>query len=228
MPGAERRHIRSIGRNPLAGISLAKRRRWYADEDKDADTDDDQKPGADGDDGGSEDDADNNEQDVPELLKQLQDGMTPEAIYALVSGLRDEAATGRQAKKDLLAAQTAQADKEREDAESQGEFKKLWEDSANDRAELVILREEKAARLEQVSERNAARLKELPKDKRAIAEGIIEKAGMENPDTVSAILDDLLPTLATTPKPPPGDGGSKGDGRKGTASSKVELNRVSY
>lgn len=222
MPNAPRRHIRTASRFPDAGKSLAKRRRWYADDDTDADN---PEPGATDDMGGSDDDAD----DVPELLKQLRAGqLTPEQQYAMITGLREEAAGGRQAKKDLAKFQKAQEDERQRDAQAKGEFEKLWNEAQPKLKRLEELEAQHEARLETVKERNEARLKELPKDKQAIARGIIQKAGTVDPDTVSAILDDLLPSLSETPKPPPGDGGAKGDSRKQAASAKVKLNKASF
>lgn len=227
-PGAPMRgRVRSVGRNPNAGKSLAKRRRWYADGEEDTPEDGNQ-PGADDDDDGGESDK-SEEDDVPELLSKLRAGdVSPDEAYAIISGLRSENAESRQAKKDLKALQEAQEAEKRKAAEEQGKFQELWEGAQDDLSELKQLREARVARLEKLSAQNDKRIGELPKDKQAVAKGLIETAGADDPDKVSALLDQLIPELGTQQKPPPNDGGSKGDSRKQTGSTQVKLNKAGF
>lgn len=207
----------------MAGISLTKRRAWFSDAPNDADnnaTEDETPPGVDdlddGGDLGEGDDEDTISQEVEDL---------PEWAQVLLKKTRKEAAEHRAKLREAEEARVAQ---ELKDAEEKGEFKKLWEDGAKDREELVQLRQARSARLETVKARNETRISELAKDKQAVARGIITTAGTEDPDKVSAILDNLIPTLGASPEPPPMDGGAKGNSRKTSGASGVKLNKAGF
>lgn len=218
-----RKRIRSVGSNPLAGISLTKRRRWYGGEASDTDDatgDDKTPPGADDLNDGGDDGEDDNEDAIPQEVADL-----PEWVQVLLKKTRDEAASHRAKLREVEEARKAQ---ELKDAEEKGEFKKLWEDGAADREELARLRQARSARLETVKARNETRIGELAKDKQVEAREIIEIAGTDDPDKVSAILDKIIPTLGASPNPPPMDGGAKGNSRKNSGSSGVKLNKAGF
>lgn len=218
-PGALRGRVRTMSRVRGAGVSLAKRRRWYAGDATDND-DDGQSGTGDSDDGGEPGESDKDDDPAPQNVEDL-----PEWAQKLISNTRNEAAEHR---RKLREAEEARQAEERRKAEEQGEFKKLWEAAQDDLAELKVLREARTARLEALSTRNEARIGELPKDTQATVRDIIETAGADNPDKVSALLDKIIPTIGAGGPPPPNDGGSKGDNRKRTGSTQVELNKVSY
>lgn len=220
--GTVRRYnIRTASRSgPLTGISLAKRRRWYADGDSDEDA---KQPGAeDADDTETPDETqtDDAEDDGPTNVSDL-----PAWAQKLLAETRSEAAANRTKLREI---ESAAEEAKRQEAEEQGKFKELYEQAKVDREEYDRLLEEKAQRLEQVKARNEERLKGLPKEARAIAESVIENAGTEDPDKVAAIIDTLLPTLNPENPAPPKNGGKKGDNRDVSGSGKIELNKVSY
>lgn len=221
-PGAVRaKDIRTASRFPNAGRSLAQRRTWYAD---DATDDDDKQPGADDSDDGGELGESDEDPPAPTNVEDL-----PEWAQKLLKDTRGEAASSR-AK--LREHEDAQAEAKRKTAEEQGEFKTLYEELKaerdTERVELEGLREARSTRLEQLKERNEKRIGELAKDNQATAREIIETAGSEDADKVSALLDKLIPSLGAGAIPPPMDGGAKGDGRKQAGLTQVKLNKVSY
>ena len=228
-PGAlNRGRVRTASRTAKAGISLAKRRRWYADGD-DTTEDDEGQSGTDDSDAAGESGESDEEETVPELLQKLRAGeVSADEAYAIIAGLRHESADGRQAKKDLATLKEAQEAAKRKSAEEQGKFQELWEGAQDDLAELKALRDANATRLEQLKTRNEARIVELPKDKQQTAREIIETAGTDDPDKVAGLLDKLIPTLGTGATPPPNDGGNKGDSRKQAGKAAVKLNKVSF
>lgn len=218
-PGASMRgRVRTISRTRNAGVSLSKRRRWYAD---DATGDDDGQSGTDdSDDGGDAGESDEDDDPAPQNVEDL-----PEWAQRLLSSTRSEAAENR---RKLREAEEAKAAEKRRLAEEQGEYKKLWDDAQDDLAELTVLREARTARLESLKARNEKRIGELAKDVQQTARDILETAGTDDPDKVSALLDKIIPTLGAGNNPPPNDGGNKGDGRKQAGSTQVKLNKVSY
>lgn len=223
-PGALRGRVRTISRERNAGISLSKRRRWYAGED-DATGNDDGQPGAGAsDDGGEAGESDEDDEPAPQNIEDL-----PPWAQKLISNTRSEAAEHRRKLREVEEAKAAEA---RRLAEEQGKFKELYEElkteRETEREELKTLREARTARLEILKEKNEARIGELPKDKQQTARDIITTAGTEDPDKVAAILDKIIPTLGAGTNPPPNDGGNKGDDRKQTGSTHVKLNKVSY
>lgn len=220
-PGASLRgRVRTASRNPEAGISLGKRRRWYADEDEETTEEDETQPGADDTDDSGDADEDANETDIPQEVEDL-----PEWAQKLLKDNRTEAAKYRTKLREIEEERKAKAIK---DAEEQGNFKKLWEESEADRKELEQLRQARTARLETLKTRNEKRITDLPKDKQAVAREIIDTAGADDPDKVSALLDKIIPTLGVTPNAPDLNGGAKGNSRKGSGAAKVKLNKAGF
>lgn len=220
MPGADGR-IRSVGMFTRGkGISLRKRRRWYADDNADTDEGDSSGTSADDKDGGSSDDDDKSDDadDTPQNVDDL-----PPWAQKLLKETRSEAAKYRKEKQDAEKARLAE---EQEKAEKQGEYKKLWDEAQSKLERLAKLEEADTKRREELSTRNEARIKELPKDKQKSVRLVTDKLA-DDPYAIAEVLDGLLPTLTATPNPPGLDGGSKGDSKK-QSSGKAKLNRVSY
>jgi hypothetical protein len=210
--GKVRTAFRCVQENPLSGISLLKRRRWFADEPP---PEDKKQPGAVEGDKGKEPDPNTAVTDVKDL---------PAWAQKLLEDTRKEAADNRarlrkQEEETAKAAQKA--------AEEQGQFKQLWDGAQPQLEELKTLREREAARREQVKQANEKRIGELPKEKKAIIESVIGKMGTDDPEKVADVLNELLPSLVAQTPAPEMDAGTKGD-KKGAGSGKVELNRVSY
>jgi hypothetical protein len=211
--GKVRTAFRCLQENPLSGISLLKRRRWFADEPPPEDPN--KQPGA-----ATEDDK--GKEPDPNAVTDVK--ALPAWAQKLLEDTRKEAAENR-AKLRKQEEETAKAAQKA--AEEQGQFKQLWETAQPQLEELKTLREREAARREQVKQNNEKRIGDLPKDKKAIAESLVGKIGSDDPDKVAAVLDDLLPTLTTQTPAPPMDAGTKGD-KKGTGSGAIKLNRVSH
>ena len=218
-PGADGR-IRSAGMNTRGkGMSLVTRRRWYADDKADTDNDGDSSgTGADDKDGGSSDDDKSDDADTPQNVDDL-----PPWAQKLLKETRSEAAKYRKEKQDAEKARLAEEQKK---AEEQGEYKKLWDEAQSKLERLAKLEEADTKRREELSTRNEARIKELPKEKQKSVRIVTDKLG-DDPYAIAEVLDGLLPTLTATPNPPGLDGGSKGDSKK-QSSGKVELKRASY
>jgi hypothetical protein len=214
MAGKVRTAFRCLQDNPLSGISLLKRRRWFADEPPPEDPS--KQPGAaTEDDKGKEPDPKTEPQNVKDL---------PAWAQKIIEDTRKEAADNRVR---LQKQEEEQAKAAQKAAEEQGQFKQLWETAQPQLEELKTLREREAARREQVKQNNEKRIGDLPKDKKAIAESLISKIGSDDPEKVAAVLDDLLPTLSAQTPAPQMDGGTKGD-KKGAGAGTIKLNRVSH
>jgi hypothetical protein len=212
--GKIRTASRSLQQNPLAGNSVRKRRRWFADDPPPEEKP--KQPGAgEGDDKGNKPDPTTEPQDVKGL---------PDWAQKLIEDTRKEAAEHRNK---LRKAEEEKSKADQKAAEEQGQFKQLWETAQPQLEELKTLREREAARREQIKQANEKRIGELPKDKKVIVDNLIGKMGTDDPDKVADVLNDLLPTLNAQPTAPGMDAGTKGD-KKGAGSGKVELNRVSY
>lgn len=218
MPGADGR-IRSVGMNTRGkGMSLVNRRRWYADDKADTEDDGDSSgTGADGKDGGSTDD-DKSDDDDSWQIENL-----PPSAQKYIKDLRAEAAKNRKEKQDAEKARLAEIQKQ---AEEQGKYKELWTEAQSKLERLAKLEEADAKRREELSVRNEARIKELPKEKQKGVRLVTDKLA-DDPYAIAEVLDGLLPTLTATPNPPGLDGGSKGDSKK-QSSGKVELKKASY
>lgn len=209
-PGAGR-IIRTVRRaSAEAAVNLRQRRAWF-DDTPDPATPEQAQPAPE-----SKTDPSAAE---PQEISQL-----PSWAQKIIADARKGEANYRNQLRDI---ETAKQEADRKAAEEQGQFKDLWEKAQPQLAEYKALKEREEQRRASVKERNEQRLKELPKDKREKAEGLIATIGVDDPDKIANVLDTLLPELNAQPPAPKLDGGAKGD-RGGSGSADVKLNRVSY
>lgn len=111
--------------------------------------------------------------------------------------------TKRQALEARLAEiEAAQAERERKEAETRGEYERLYKDAAEKlstvTAELGTLREREQARRAALIERNAARLGDLPSHLQAVVQALGDDA---DPEVVSRQLDALAAAKADDAPP---------------------------
>lgn len=194
MPNYKR--VRTVRRyDAEAGISLLKRRRWFAGDDADADGGDPQdENGRDAQEDPGRDAQDPNADEVARLQGQIAD------LQQRLSDVNSEAARRRKEK-----------DKALEDA---GQWETLAKERADEIArlqdELGRIKPKYDALIESIDERNDARVKQIPEGKRSLV-----PTGY-SPETLATWLDANWGQL-TTRAVPDIDAGAGGGGGKGKA-----------